>query len=152
MAVSVPCYTDVSRMTWRSTDFPATEADARRAVVELVRELATRGLDDDLLGTIEIVLAEVVNNIVKHAYEEREDGGVILRYCLTAEALRLRVVDDGKAFPGGDLPAGNLPDLAVARMDLPEGGFGWHLIRSLSSEVSYCRRAGVNDLALRFDL
>jgi serine/threonine-protein kinase RsbW len=139
-------------MNWRSTDFPATEAGAQQGIVGLVRQLADEGLDDDLLGKIEIVLAEVVNNIVEHAYREREDGDVNVRYCLADGALRFRVVDAGEGFPQGRLPAGDLPDLAVATTDLPEGGFGWNLIRTLTSDVSYCRRAGYNDLALRFDL
>jgi serine/threonine-protein kinase RsbW len=93
-----------------------------------------------------------VNNIVERAYREREDGDVNVRYCLADGALRFRVVDAGEGFPQGRLPAGDLPDLAVATTDLPEGGFGWNLIRTLTSDVSYCRRAGYNDLALRFDL
>jgi serine/threonine-protein kinase RsbW len=51
-------------------------------------------------------------------------------------------------MPGLCLPAGKfqpLDDLA----DLPEGGFGWYLIRSLTEELSYRRSNGINRLSFQ---
>jgi serine/threonine-protein kinase RsbW len=48
-------------------------------------------------------------------------------------------------MPGGKLPEGGLPE--VAPPDFPEGGFGWHLIRSLTADLTYARRAGQNRLS-----
>ena len=42
-------------------------------------------------------------------------------------------------MPGGTPPAGTLPDLGVEVQDMPEGGFGWFLIRSLVDEMTYER-------------
>ncbi|MEX0339424.1 MAG: ATP-binding protein [Arenibacterium sp.] len=139
-------------MIWRSAEFPATEIGAREGVVELVRDLASDGLSPDDLGTIEIVLAEVVNNIVEHANRDRDRGGVRISYCLMGNSLNMRIRDSGDGFEGAALPAGKLPDIQVAPEALPEGGFGWHLIRTLTSDVTYCRRDGWNDLGIRFDL
>ncbi len=92
-------------------------------------------------STAEIVLAEVLNNIVEHAYA---DGLGSIRLCLSLSAGRLncRIEDEGRPMPGGQPPAGRAPDPA----DLPEGGFGWHLIRSLSQGLTYVRTGQINQL------
>ncbi|MEX0338485.1 MAG: ATP-binding protein [Arenibacterium sp.] len=139
-------------MNWRCRDFPATPSGARDGVVGLVSRLAEEGLSAESLGAVEIVLAEVVNNIVEHAYSDHQTGDVKVQYCLTSNALDLRVLDDGDGLPDNALPEGQLPSLEVAKDDLPEGGFGWSLIRTLASDVQYERKGGQNRLALRFDL
>ena len=35
--------------------------------------------------------------------------------------------------------------------DLPEGGFGWHLIRSLARDLAYVRRQDLNTFSFRVD-
>ncbi len=54
-------------------------------------------------------------------------------------------------MPGGQPPAGHLPRVAAPPPgggvgDLPEGGFGWSLIRTLTTDLSYSRQAGRNEL------
>ncbi|MBE2275184.1 MAG: ATP-binding protein [Rhodobacteraceae bacterium] len=97
------------------------------------------GLSATARGTAEIVLAEVLNNIVEHAYGD--DGGTI-RLCLALgdEGLLCRIEDRGMPMPQGKLPPGTPPDPASAA----EGGYGWHLIRVLARNLGYCRVAGVN--------
>ncbi|MFZ1470576.1 MAG: ATP-binding protein [Paracoccaceae bacterium] len=92
-------------------------------------------------GTAEIVLAEVLNNIVEHAYAA-ETGPI--RLCLSLGDARLicRIEDEGAPMPGATPPAGHPPD----PVDLPEGGFGWHLIRSLSLDLGYERDGRTNRL------
>ena len=92
-------------------------------------------------STAEIVLAEVFNNIVEHAYAGL-DGSIRVWLSLDDRGLTCRIEDEGRPMPGGQAPAGCLPDPE----DLPEGGFGWHLIRSLSTGLSYQRVGSVNRL------
>jgi serine/threonine-protein kinase RsbW len=92
-------------------------------------------------GTVEIVLAEVLNNIVEHAYAEGT-GPIRLGLDPVPQGTRWSVEDEGLPMPGGALPAGNLP----APTDLSEGGFGWHLIRSLTQDLAYQRIGRVNRL------
>lgn len=99
-------------------------------------------LSDDDRGTAEIVLAEVLNNVVEHAYAELS-GDIRLSLALKPGQLDCQIEDDGVPMPGGDAPAGNLPDPE----DLPEGGFGWHLIRVLSSGLTYQRLGKTNRLS-----
>jgi len=132
--------------------FPATELAARSGVTAILSQLAEAGLAHEHLGCVEIVLSEVVNNVVEHAYAGVSDGEVRVAYDLSKTALTLRVCDRGAAFPNNRLPAGKLPDIDVARTDLPEGGFGWNLIRRLTSDLSYARHKGCNQLDLSFKL
>lgn len=98
----------------------------------------------------ELVLAEVMNNIAEHAYGGLS-GPVALRLKRCAEGIFCLISDQGRAMPGDALPEGRRPDLGVARADLPEGGFGWHLIRMLTSRLSYGRKAGRNRLGFVLD-
>lgn len=96
-------------------------------------------------STAEIVLAEVLNNVVEHAYAS---GTGPIRLWLEHAPGRLccRIEDEGAPMPGGQLPAGRLP----AATELAEGGFGWHLIRTLALDLRYERAGQTN--RLHFDL
>lgn len=97
-------------------------------------------------GRAEILLAEVLNNIAEHACRGRT-GEIRLLVRLEPERLCLVVEDDGAAMPSGTLPEGALPEAAT----LPEGGFGWFLIRTLAREISYLRDGKTNRLGIVMD-
>ncbi len=125
---------------------PADGEGVRAALGALFDTLMLRALPEATRGTAELVLAEVLNNIVEHACAP--DGGEIeLMLSLADGALTCQIVDRGHPMPGGALPVGRLPPLDPA--NLPEGGFGWYLIRSLSEELRYERKADSNRLTFR---
>ncbi|MEX0369392.1 MAG: ATP-binding protein, partial [Tateyamaria sp.] len=66
-----------------------------------------------------------------------------------SDGLRLTVVDTGHAMPDGQTPVGAAADLDVDLCDMPEGGFGWFLIKDLAKDVEYRRREQENHLQLR---
>jgi serine/threonine-protein kinase RsbW len=98
-------------------------------------------LPADHRATTELVLAEVLNNVAEHAYP-LGGGTVAVSLRLTGIGLSCLVADTGLPMPDGTLPKGFLP-----RVDLPEGGFGWHLIRSLTQNLHYARSDGQNRLS-----
>lgn len=102
-----------------------------------------RGLSPDARSTAELVLAEVLNNVVEHAYPVGP-GPVAVTMIPMAAGIHCLVVDHGLAMPGGALPEGKLPALGVPLESLPEGGFGWHLIRSLTRDLTYVRTGSSN--------
>lgn len=112
--------------------------------------MKARGLSAILRAEAELVLAEVLNNIAEHAYRGRV-GPIVLRLKPCAGGVFCLLSDDGVAMPGGGLPEGQRPGIDVARDDLPEGGFGWHLIRLLTSRLRYDRRSGCNRLGFVLD-
>lgn len=84
-------------------------------------------------ATAEIVLAEVLNNITEHAYADRP-GKISVSLWAAASGLDCEIVDHGREIPGGSPPKGTLP-----QEELPEGGFGWYLIRMLTTDLHYRR-------------
>jgi serine/threonine-protein kinase RsbW len=97
-------------------------------------------------GMAELALAEVLNNVVEHAYRDGV-GKIELTLGIGEGDLRVTVVDRGLPLPEGRLPQGALPE---AGADGPaEGGYGWFLIRQLSCDLAYRRIDGRNELRFR---
>jgi serine/threonine-protein kinase RsbW len=127
--------------------FPANPGAIRQALQGMLAHPPLADLSEDDRGTAELVLAEVLNNVAEHAYGPA--GGMVeVRVDADPDGLRCLIIDAGREMPGGFLPEGDLP-LAVGDglEGLPEGGFGWHLIRSLCAELSYARVQGQNRLS-----
>ena len=103
------------------------------------------GLTKDSLSTAEVVLAEVLNNIVEHAYA-LFPGKIVVSISRRDNRLQCDISDVGLPMPDAEPPPGILKDVQNTA-DLPEGGFGWFLIRSLSQNLSYRRRVNANLLS-----
>lgn len=131
--------------------FAATDIAVRGALATLRAQLLHSGIDAAACGKIEIAMAEAFNNIVEHAYADRSDGVIFCTITQRPDGqLCIALHDNGHALPGLDLPAGALPDNSGPLETLPEGGFGWFLIRELTEDLSYRRSDGQNHLTLRF--
>lgn len=119
----------------------------RGLLLELERAEVMRGLTVDERECTLLVLAEVMNNIVKHGYGDRagakEPGWIAVLPGPGERGLGWRVLD-GAAIP--------LPE-ACRKAVLPpvdmEGGFGWPLILALTQSVTMRRWAGCNVLSLQ---
>jgi len=129
----------------------ATPAAVRELLIGLRARLGTETLSEDACGKVEIVLAEALNNIVEHAYPQESPGDIALTLSLDSTPLRCELRDRGGPLPGLAPPETALPDLTGPRETLPEGGFGWTLIRALTTRLSYDRREGENVLTLEFN-
>ncbi|MBE1285242.1 MAG: ATP-binding protein [Rhodobacteraceae bacterium] len=130
----------------------ASELGVREAVSRAIEHLKTLGLQEEQAGNVEIALSEAANNVVEHAYAGMLPGEVCITGRLLQGILSIEIRDEGAPLPSGKLPEGKPADLSCAFEDLPEGGFGWFLIRSLTETVDYDRIEGVNTLSLRFNL
>ena len=128
---------------------PADPLAVREGLRVLFDTALLRSLADDDRGTAEIVLAEALNNIVEHAYA-RHAGEIEITLLLHQNALICRIIDTGLPMPNELLPTGHLAAFE-ATDDLPEGGFGWFLIRTLSRDLDYRRVDGRNHLSFRLD-
>ncbi|WP_432448677.1 ATP-binding protein [Aliiroseovarius marinus] len=132
--------------------FPSNPVAVRQALGSSLNGLRHLGLTVEERGVVEIVLAEVLNNIVEHAHADHENGVIELKVNRAGEDLIFKVVDDGVPFPGGDLPEGKPHNLDVQLQDLPEGGFGWFMIKELTHQLSYLRDGTRNILSFRIAL
>lgn len=125
-------------------DLLADPLAVRAALATLLADPLLAQLDTDLRDRTELLLAEVLNNIVEHAYGG-QPGPIRLRLHQSALGLHVMAEDEGQPMPAHCLPPGALPPL---QGDLPEGGFGWYLIRSLATALSYDRSRHGNRLSL----
>jgi serine/threonine-protein kinase RsbW len=100
--------------------------------------MQTAGVCPDVMGRAEIVLAEVLNNITEHACLAGNALWIDLHCNLAEAGLQVVVTDQGPPMPRHLLtpplqpPAGPC-DLDLS--DLPEGGFGWPMIRALTHDL-----------------
>jgi serine/threonine-protein kinase RsbW len=135
----------VIRLTFRSEP-----AAVRAALDRICAALDRSGVPDALLQPSRIVLAEVFNNIAEHAFGGRADGTIGVQMTAGANTLCVTVRDRGAAMPDGPLPGDRYPYLdPETPLDWPEGGFGWAMVRDLTQNLVYERRAGENILHFR---
>ena len=120
----------------------------RQALCDILRHPVLAQLSVEVRGNAEVVLAEALNNIVEHAYA-KSDGHIDLRLQRRPDRVLCDIVDHGALMPGGALPAGLSQPIGVDK-DLPEGGFGWFLIRSLTENLVYQRIDARNHLSFQF--
>lgn len=110
--------------------------------------LLARHLNAEEWGRLETVLAEALNNIVEHACRDLDDRRIALSIRVTSHRIIAQLRDDGHPLPESHLPEGVCPTLTGMPEDLPEGGFGWFLIRTLCDRVAYARVDDTNCLTL----
>ncbi len=126
---------------------PATPLAVRETLSRLFDPPDGVDLPEALHSKAQIVLAEVLNNIVEHAYATYA-GDIDLCCEFDDKGLNVLITDRGLPLPLSGLPAGNDP-MEDPGDDLPEGGFGWFLIRTLAEDLNYDRTEGSNRLRFR---
>ena len=125
----------------------------RTALSELIHWLTARDLSVEETGTVQLVLAEILNNIIEHAYApDTPFDPIQIAAALKEDGLHLAIHDRGKPMPDGKLPIGTQPSIDVEMAELPEGGFGWFLIQHLARDVVYRRVGAENHLRLRINV
>jgi len=126
-------------------EFPGRLLEVRAALERVALVLEPLHLTTECAAAAEIVLAEVLNNVVEHAYATLR-GTVDLELRLAGDTLACTVRDAGAQMPDGTPPLGRQVLVDVPLEHLPEGGFGWFLIRSLTRDLDYRRDQGRNRL------
>ena len=121
----------------------------RDALAELIAQLSALPLDPEELGSVELVVAEALNNIVEHAYGGDPEGRIHLMWSFGASGLLLRIEDDGAPMPDGRIPLTTGQCAADHAALVPEGGFGWFLITGLAHNIVYRREKSRNILTFR---
>lgn len=126
------------------------ENATRSALAQVMNAISPLSLDAEESMTVELIMAEALNNIVEHAYPDNNPEGPIHIDCThLADGLHFTIVDQGFPMPNGETPIGICPAHDVEVEDLPEGGFGWFLIKDLAKDVQYKRIEDKNQLRLR---
>lgn len=128
----------------------ARPESVRDTLVDVRRRFAQE-VSDDTLGRLELVLAEVMNNVAEHAGVISE-GQLIsatphIHLCIVRHdsGLACAITDNGISVPDECLLPRDLPRKDMT--NLPEGGFGWYLIQDLTQALCYYREHQRNFLA-----
>ena len=129
-----------------SHQFLSGDDNTRSALSILDRKLADRGFEGADRENVELVLAEVLNNLAEHAYVP-PGGPVDLSLVVTRDGLVFRIADLGAPVPDTVLSEPRLPVTAEGG-DMPEGGWGWYIVHALSQDISYARDGSWNVLRL----
>lgn len=126
-----------------------------RETLKDIRQRFRAEVNADTLGRLELVLAEVMNNVAEHAAlpAAGQDAGqapghrpsIHLSIVRHETGLACAVSDDGVSLPEDCVLPRGLPVMDLS--DLPEGGFGWYLIQDLTQALCYYREEQRNFLA-----
>ncbi|MBV0913342.1 ATP-binding protein [Anianabacter salinae] len=127
--------------------FPATALSVRRVLENLMRDMRLAGFGADTCAELELLLAELMNNVVEHGRPRAAPGILDVKLTASRRGVAVEVRDDGRPLPPHLLCAPVLPagDAAGAA----EGGYGWPLIHMLGEGLRHDRQAGWNVTALR---
>lgn len=134
-----------SRLHYEET-INADPISVRDAILEVMARLQNEfpAQSEGIIST-EIILAEVLNNIAEHSYEGSNLGSILVSVLCTDDMISIETRDYGGPMPGLTPPETELEEIPMAVEDLPEGGFGWFFIRSLSTHMEY-RRVGSQNI------
>ncbi|RJE79401.1 ATP-binding protein [Paracoccus sp. JM45] len=118
-----------------------------RATLTDMRHRFARDVCDDTLGRLELVMAELMNNVAEHAPVATSDRLPVIHLCIVRHqaGLACALADDGVSLPDACMLPRSLPP-AIAD-NLPEGGFGWFLVQNLTQALCYYRASSRNYLA-----
>lgn len=108
--------------------------------------------ETDIHRATEIALTEALNNIVEHGFAQKNPQDIHVDIETNNQGIKVNITDYGAPYPDGQIPNTQAPILPVKRQDLPEGGFGWMLIREVTSAIHYARKNDKNCLCLYFDV
>lgn len=126
---------------------PAGIGQVRKLLDTVQAEMQDAQVAASLSDTTQIILAEVLNNVVEHAYRCADGHQMEVSIWLCADGVTCEVCDEGEPMPTNTTPAGVMPMIDREKPDtLPEGGFGWALIHDLTHDIHYVRRDGRNRL------
>lgn len=129
----------------------ATALGVRDVMILIKNALSDQQTSADVRSSVEIAVAEGLNNIVIHAVKGDTTARIGVQLSIDPIRIMVHLRDPGEALPGWRTPGMRERDLSVARADLPEGGFGWNLIHTLTDRLDYRRINGNNQLSMWFN-
>lgn len=117
-----------------------------RANEAIEKWLASSGIAAEVVRTVSLGLEEVVTNIIKYGYDDRQEHEIEIALSVSEADLQLLVTDDGHEFNPLNQPE---PNTAKPAEDREPGGLGIWFLRKLFDDLHYERREQQNCLTLR---
>ena len=140
--VASPCFILRRSLANSQTLVPDLLAEIREWMIKV-------GVGNDKNTDVQIVLAEALNNVIEHGFTHERTGTIEIDIEVSGDTTVVRLTDNGKAFTppkATKSPMQNSCDID----NLPEGGFGWFLIKKIVSSYEFHRFSNKNLLVLEF--
>jgi serine/threonine-protein kinase RsbW len=119
-------------------------------VGQLVQKICklSRFTEDDS-ARVELAVVEAINNVIEHAYKMERNHKVEVICTLLEDKITVAVCDVGHSLNSNALttPAEE-KEISLITENLPDGGWGLKLIKSIMDEVTYSSNNGVNCMTL----
>ncbi|MFP4368517.1 MAG: ATP-binding protein [Candidatus Kapaibacterium sp.] len=121
-----------------------SSCDDVRSVLGKMRDIVEKKGYREHAGDFELCAAEALNNICGHSYSDSVDGDIYIKLVLMENQIILKLKDWGNTLMdysgGSSAPEVNPGDIE----NLPERGFGMHIISNLCDEAVYEKSNGYN--------
>lgn len=107
--------------------------------------LSGQSLPQETIFRVNLAIEEIVTNIVKYGYDDRNGHAIKVVLDLRPAMIHLRIEDDGHSFDPLQAPE---PDIHVPLDQRKIGGLGLHLVRKLVDGIAYRREKDLNILEI----
>lgn len=114
--------------------FPSDTIYVHMAITVASNAATIAGFDKSVANKIALATDEAVTNVIKHAYEGRNDQQITLKALITPESLTLKVMHTGKALTNEDI---KLPDMKQYVQERKQGGLGIYIMKKFMDEVDF---------------
>ena len=125
----------------KAFDYVELRVPAKPQYVSVVRltisGLAARiGFSYDEIEDLKIATGEAVTNVVRHAYDDQDEGEMVIGCALFEDKFEIMVADYGNSFDFEQIKSNIGPYQGDENISvLREGGLGLYLMESLMDEV-----------------
>jgi serine/threonine-protein kinase RsbW len=90
------------------------------------------------IDDVQLCVAEGINNVIKHSYENQAGHQVVVTVSLRKEMIIIEISNDGSAMDPQLLKIVTAPSTDNLPLEqLPEGGWGLYIIKTKMDEVTY---------------
>ncbi|MCL1059724.1 ATP-binding protein [Shewanella gelidimarina] len=144
---------DVNTRKFHKEYLSSLEA-SREVADDIVPYWNSLGIDESIVGQMELCLVEVVNNVFEHAYGNNDgDKFEATSYLTNAKDLIVEISDFGQSIPHGVLEELLKTDFIEPLADDPEtwqqSRRGLKIIQELSDKLEYFSHQNRNTLKLQ---
>jgi anti-sigma regulatory factor (Ser/Thr protein kinase) len=124
-------------------------AEFKRVTPRVISFLTASDVPGKAAYSARVAVEELLVNIIQYAYDDGDEHEITLELRVDDEHIVVTVEDDGRPFDPRGVEA---PDLSGSIEDRRAGGWGIHLVRLMSDDISYQRKQGRNRVQVQISL
>ena len=126
--------------------------DELRGMMDEIGDFASRNdVTPKVISNLKVISDELISNIIKFAYEENEEGSILIRLLCNHDTkeLTMTIMDEGKEFNPFE---GEREKISGNLEDIQEGGLGILIVKKLVNNYAYDRINNKNVVYLNIKL